>query len=332
MNGRPGPYGPDGSPCIRPWVKNLWSGPYAEVNAISEERNGIDLSKMAIRQVSDSSISNLLDGEHSLQVVKRPVSRNSDVMILGDCSTGQFRPLVPELYRRNVFDVLHGLSHPEIKGTRKLIASRFVWPRMKVDIRDMVRVYIACQQSKISKHNQAPLQKFKAPDARFDSIHVDIVGPLEVSSGYSYLLTVIDRFSRQFEAIPMQGVTAKSYADNSLLHWVARYGCPKTITARGQQFTSQLWHDLANFLGADLIHTTSYNPKANGFVERFHKSLKASLRAQTNSKNWFSNLGVVLLGLRVVHREEMDCFVSEMTLGCALRLPGEFFGENERND
>ena len=92
----------------------------------------------------------------------------------------------------------------------------------------------------------------------------------------------------------------------------------------------QLWHDLANFLGAELIHTTNYHPKANGFVERFHRSLKASLRAQTNSTIWFSNLSIILLGLRAVHREEMDCSVSEMTLGCALRLPGEFFGENER--
>ena len=72
---------------------------------------------------------------------------------------------------------------------------------MKVDVRDMVRACIACQPSKVSKHNRAPVQKSKAPDARFESIHVDIAGPLEVSSGYSYLLTVIDRFSRQFEAI-----------------------------------------------------------------------------------------------------------------------------------
>ena len=28
----------------------------------------------------------------------------------------------------------------------------------------------------------------------------------------------------------------------------------------------------------------------------------------------------------------MDCSVSEMTLGCALRLPGELFGEYERDD
>ena len=113
-------------PGLENVVADCLSRPYAEINIIYEESNGIDLSKMAIEQVSDFSIANLLDGEHSLQIVKRPVFRNSNVMILGDCSSGQSRPLVPELYRRNVFDVLHGLSHPGKKRTQKLIASRFV--------------------------------------------------------------------------------------------------------------------------------------------------------------------------------------------------------------
>ena len=59
-------------------VADCLSRPHAEVNAIYEESIDIDLSKMAIEQVSDSSVSNLLDGEHFLQIVKRYV------MILGD--------------------------------------------------------------------------------------------------------------------------------------------------------------------------------------------------------------------------------------------------------
>ena len=159
-------------------VADCLSKPHAELNVIYEESNDIDLSEIAIEQMSDYSILNLLDGVHFLKIVKRSASSNSNVMILGDCSTGHFRPLVPQLYRRNVFDVLRGLFHPGIKGTQKLFGSRFVWPRMKVDIRDMVRACIACQQSKVSKYNRAPLRKFKAPDARFESIHVDLAAQM----------------------------------------------------------------------------------------------------------------------------------------------------------
>ena len=69
--------------------------------------------------------------------------------------------------------------------------------------------------------------------------------------------------------------TAKSCADASVLNFVARYGAPLTITSdRGRQFTSPIWKELAKFLGCELIHTTSYNPKANGLVERFYRVLK----------------------------------------------------------
>ena len=36
--------------------------------------------------------------------------------------------------------------------------------------------------------------------ARFDNIHIDIVGPLPPSSGYTYILTCIDHFTSWPEA------------------------------------------------------------------------------------------------------------------------------------
>ncbi|MBM3939179.1 MAG: hypothetical protein FJ333_11085, partial [Sphingomonadales bacterium] len=47
--------------------------------------------------------------------------------LLCDISTGVRRPLVPVSCRRRVFDMIHSLSHPGIRATRRLITSRFVW-------------------------------------------------------------------------------------------------------------------------------------------------------------------------------------------------------------
>ena len=52
-----------------------------------------------------------------------------------DLSLGLPRPIVPRDYRRIVFDAIHGLSHPGIRATQKLIASRYVWPNMNKDVR-----------------------------------------------------------------------------------------------------------------------------------------------------------------------------------------------------
>ncbi|VDQ01759.1 unnamed protein product [Trichobilharzia regenti] len=38
------------------------------------------------------------------------------------------RPIMPKICRRNVFNTLHGLSHPGIRTTVKLVTSQFCWP------------------------------------------------------------------------------------------------------------------------------------------------------------------------------------------------------------
>ena len=107
------------------------------------------------------------------------------------------------------------------------------------------------------------------------SLRCNIVVPLPVSNDHRFLLTIVDRFSRWFEALPLWDITAKSCADAFILHFVARYDALHTITVdRGTQFTSTLWKELTKFFGCELIHTTAYNSKANGLIERYHRVLE----------------------------------------------------------
>ena len=57
----------------------------------------------------------------------------------------------------------------------------------------------------------------------------NIVGPLMVSKGHRYLLTIVDRYTRWAEAIPLPTIDADVVANNLLLHWIARFGVPRTI-------------------------------------------------------------------------------------------------------
>ena len=134
-----------------------------------------------------------------------------------------------------------------------------------------------------------PLSTFATPDARFDNIHIDIVGPFPLSNGYTYILTCIDRFTRWSEAI----------AQAFLSGWIARFSVPSTVTTdQGRQFESMLWQQLMQLLGSKRIRTTSYHPIANGLIERFHRQLKASLKCGSNSIKWTDSLPLVLLGIR----------------------------------
>ena len=81
---------------------------------------------------------------------------------------------------------------------------------------------------------------------------------------------------------------------------------------------------MAKFLGCKLINTTPYNPKANGIVEQYHRVLKASIKAQKQPSDWYSNLGWILLGLGTTICNDMDFSPAEMLYDSSLRLPGEF--------
>ena len=293
-----------------------------EVNALFdfETAQNIDYVKLALEQKEDDS---LQLNSKSLKLVEKTLP-DSNVSLLGDMSTGRFRVLVPPSFQRLVYEKLHNLSHGGTRATRRLISERFVWPKMNTDMNNWCRTCLPCQQTKIQRHIVPPLQHFPKPDGRFSCVCVDIVGPLEECNGYSYILTAVDRFTRWPEAIPLTDITAKSCANAFLLHWVARYGCPaEIVTDRGRQFASLLWSEFCRFLGCKHSTTTAYHPAGNGLVERFNKSLKVALRTQDHPADWYTNLGLVMLGLRSAYKEDLSCFAVELTLGTTVRLPGE---------
>ena len=251
--------------------------------------------------------------------------------ILCDTSTGRARPILPASWTRPVFDIIHGLSHPGPKPTQEAITQRFVWHGMKKDIQQWCQECHACQSSKYHRHTRAPLQQRPLPTARFQSIHIDLVGPLPESQKMTYLLTIIDRFTRWPEVIPLQDSQANTCATALLQHWIARFGVPENITSdRGPQFTSSLWTEFNKLFGITVHHTTAYHPQANGMVERLHRQLKASLKARTTTPNWFVELPLVMLGIRSSWRVDPGCSPAELVYGTTLRLPGEFLQPTDR--
>ena len=302
------------------------------VNAVGPQ--GIDFPSLARDQASDPDTQRLLNDAHTGLRLK--TVRVSDVDLICDCSNGVARPLVPAGWRRRIFDAIHGLSHPSVRATKKLVTSRFIWPSAPTDVAEWANTCIQCQQAKVQRHTQAPLQSFATPSKRFQHIHIDIVGPLPPSAGYTHLLTCIDRFSRWPEAIPLDNTCTPAVASAFLHHWVARFGVPATVTSdRGAQFTSELWKQLSTSLGYRLSPTTAYHPQANGIVERFHRTLKSSLKASCDAvgESWHHKLPWILLGLRTTHKEDLEASPAELIFGETLTLPGELLlpGNNDRN-
>ena len=287
---------------------------------------GISYSEMSLLQQSCSKVQ-VLRQSSALKVVPVPISGS---VLLCDVSTGVLRPLVPESMRRVVFESIHKVSHPGKRASRRLISQSFVWEYLSRDVNLWAQSCIDCQRSKVQTHVKSPVHHIPVPGRRFSHIHVDLVGPLPQSCGFSYLFTIIDRSTRWPEAIPLQSTTAEDCARVLLCSWIPLFGVPSIITSdRGAQFTSSIWSTLCKFLGIVHSPTTSFHPQSNGIVERFHRQLKVSLRARLAGSDWFHHLPLVLLGLRSVPREDSSISSSEAVFGSPLVLPGEFLDSPE---
>ena len=281
--------------------------------------SGVDFVAMAAAQPSDVS-----SHDDSLKPVKFPVP-GSQSFLWCDVSLGWPRPIVPPSHVTKVFDCVHGVSHAGGRASLKEISRRFVWQRMRSDILRLARDCPSCLASKTTRHVHSTLVSRPVPDERFSSLHVDLVGPLPSSEGYSYLLTVLDRSTRWLEAIPLVDMTAASCATALLRHWIARFGVPVDITTdQGRQFTSSLWTELNQLLGISSLRTTAYHPQCNGMVERVHRVIKERLCARTTAPNWMDHLPLVLLGIRTSVRADSGLCPAELVFGVTLRLPGEF--------
>ena len=125
---------------------------------------------------------------------------------------GPPRPLLPTPWTRTVFDKIHGLSHSGVRPTQKAIAQHFVWNGMKRDIRKWCKACPDCQASKIHRLTRSPLTERLPPSDSFCSLHVDLVGHLPESQGMTYLFTIIDRFKRWPETIPVPDPHASTCA------------------------------------------------------------------------------------------------------------------------
>ncbi len=318
---------PTSPPVLAPVpVSNLTTAEPRTDPPTAERPSPIDYAAMAAAQLTCTDCSKMCDSK-SLFITTRKVE---GVELFGDISTGTFCPLVPPDFRESAAATLHRVGHPGVEATVKLVTSKFCWPGIRKFVRRYAQQCLNCQRAKVSKHVHLAPETIAVPRRRFEHIHVNLVGPLPQSAGFSYLFTIVDRTTRWPEAIPLNNIAAADCAAALFSGWIQRFGVPSVITSdRGAQFTSNLWTALCKILAISHTKTTAYHPQSNGLVERFHRRLKEALQARCAGPDWLSHLPWVLLAIRTAAPLEGGPSPAEAVMGCQPILPGEFLATGE---
>lgn len=155
------------------------------------------------------------------------------------------------------------------------------------------------------------IQWFALPSNRFETPHIDIVGPLpppesRPEQSYQiparYLSTMIDRCTGWIEATLLVNITASDVADAFLDSWVSRFGVPLyVVTDCGSQFESEFFSLVSSAIGFHRLRTTTYHPQTNGKVEWMHRTLKTIFK--TKSGKWYFHLPLALQAMRISSNE-----------------------------
>lgn len=100
-------------------------------------KKDVNFEALAKLQEEDTEI---LRGDTRLKHIKIPIP-GSITMLYCNTATSTTCSFVTKLWKRHIFHLLHGLAHPGIKATVKLIIERYVWSQMQKDCKE-------CKQGK----------------------------------------------------------------------------------------------------------------------------------------------------------------------------------------
>ena len=289
----------------------------------------IKLSDILREQKSCKEIERLRKGLHPRSLTFDDVDINGQVLFC-EVSGPKARPVVPEPLRDSILKLHHDIDHPGKSESVRRSAKEYFWTKMKTKIENYVKTCSTCQKVKTKKAKNPHIGDFPVPQKRFSHIHVDVCGPLPESKGYKYLLSVICRTTRFWDAIPMKEASSMACAEALLHAWVSKFGLASHCTSdNGSEFVSNLWKSMGDKLNIKLHYTNLYSPQTNGLVERQHSTLKTSLKAalldmgEKYKDKWVDFLPWVLLMKRNAYQKELGTSPAILTFGTAPMVPGD---------
>ncbi len=261
------------------------------------------------------------------------VSTNSDEV--------KWKVMIPPKLRKFVLENAHGTKaagHLGQKKTLQCLQEKYYWSRMVEDVRSWLRQCTKCAKRKDPpRKRRAKLRQYQV-GGPLERVALDILGPLpETESGNKYILVIGDYFTKYMEALPIPDQRAETVANVFVKEFVCRYGMPMELHSdQGSNFQSEVFKETLQLLGVSQTRTCSYNPKSDGMIERYNRTLlnlvSTLIEPNKNQRDWDTVLPFAGYAYRSTVQESTGETPNMLMFGREIATPLDLLVENVHDD
>ena len=187
-----------------------------------------------------------------------------------------------------------------------------------------------CQRGSDYGHHQKTTCTIESKGP-WDTLSVDIVGPLPADRRHEFIIVFVDCYSRFTVLVPASNHTADTVSEALLRHVVPYFGTPRRLLSdRGREFVSEEWQKLTTTLGIQRV-LTSYHPEGNSINEQSHRTMnnmpRARLLHDLPSRKWVTEIPGIMLALNAMVHEPHGFSASMIATGREPSIPPDLDNE-----
>ena len=245
-----------------------------------------------------------------------------------DDETDRHLPAIPRKLVTPIVKETHALGIGGHMGEYKLVDAlrqRYHWVGITTAVRRFLK-RCSCQLAKTKLKKQQQITRPMKAEHPWFYVHVDLWKPGTVSSeGHKYVLTVIDRFTRYPEMIPIKNKEAATVARAFYENVICRHGTSAYVVSDNGTEFEDIFDELTRLYGIRRIRTSPHHPRANAQVERLHGFMRGALSSLIGDQitEWHRYLPSVAFAYRSTVVKQLGYSPFFLMHGRNPVLPGE---------
>lgn len=272
----------------------------SHVDALSRNPIPLEITELQVRQIDTNWVATVQQNDPELQrIISILDDKENDNVIeiknnflvkrglLYRKTESGDRWVVPKGVRWQVLRAHHDdIGHFGFDKTYESIKNNYWFAKMRRFIKKYVMSCLECAHAKVPAGKKAgklhPIEKVECP---FHTLHIDHLGPFVRSKRKNaYLLIIIDAYTKFAIIVPVKSTKA-IHSIKAMRNYFHTFSVPKRVVSdRGTSFTAKSFQSYLGSLGIKHVKNAVATPRANGQVERYNRTVLASLTATNHGK------------------------------------------------